>query len=87
MCALTLLFSALHVVFESMRTTAAAQSQAAQFTDAEEAILSTINPVVFADDVVRFAEQAAKQVYRDWKAFKKDHALGAFEFFRPEAPE
>ena len=48
--------------------------------NAEEKILSSIKPKLFADDVVRFAQRAAHRIVKDWKLFKKDHALGAFEF-------
>ncbi|CAN5244721.1 hypothetical protein BH23VER1_BH23VER1_29700 [soil metagenome] len=46
--------------------------------DAESRILSSVDPDVFCDDLVRFAQAATARVYRDHKAFKKDHALGAF---------
>ncbi|MAT99682.1 MAG: hypothetical protein CL608_21280 [Anaerolineaceae bacterium] len=48
--------------------------------DAEKRILSSIIPDVFVDDVVRFSQMAAKRVYKDYKLFKKDLELGAFEF-------
>lgn len=50
--------------------------------NAEERILSSILPDVFVDDVVRFAEHAAKRIYQDHKFFKADHALGVFQFIR-----
>ncbi|MDX1547296.1 MAG: DUF2252 family protein [Rhodothermales bacterium] len=52
--------------------------------DAEKKILSSIHPDVFTDDVVRFAEAAARRIRKDWKLFKKDHALGAFAFVHGE---
>ena len=48
--------------------------------DAEKKILESVNRRVFCDDVVRFAEDAAKRIYKDHKLFKKDHELGVFEF-------
>ena len=48
--------------------------------DAEKQILESINRHVFRADVVRFAEDAAKRLYKDHKLFKKDHELGVFEF-------
>ena len=51
----------------------------------EEAILAHIHPKVFADDVTRFAEVAARRLLRDWELFRADHTLGAFELSRPEA--
>ena len=48
--------------------------------DAEKRILSSIIPEVFIDDVVRFSEMAGKRVYKDYKLFKKDLKLGAFQF-------
>lgn len=52
--------------------------------NAEEKILSCIQPKVFIDDTYRFAKQAAKRVRKDWKLFKKDHRLGAFDINKPE---
>jgi uncharacterized protein (DUF2252 family) len=52
--------------------------------DAEKRILSSISRDLFAHDVVRFAKKATKRVYKDWKLFKKDHKLGAFEFTSEE---
>lgn len=48
--------------------------------DAEKRILSSIIPEVFSDDVIRFAQTGAKRVKKDYKLFKKDLKLGAFEF-------
>lgn len=48
--------------------------------DAEKRILSAIAPKIFCDDVVRFAHVASKRIKRDFKSFKKDHALGVFNF-------
>ena len=48
--------------------------------DAEREILGAVDGPVFTDDVVRFAQSAARRVKRDWKHFKADHALGAFDF-------
>lgn len=50
--------------------------------DAEKRILSSIEPTLFTADIVRFAHVATKRLYKDWKMFKKDHALGAFNFYR-----
>ncbi len=50
--------------------------------NAERAILSAIEPTLFVDDTVRFAHVASKRIYNDWKLFKQDHALGAFNFVR-----
>lgn len=52
--------------------------------DAEKRILSSIIPEVFVNDVVRFSEMAAKRVKKDFKLFKKDLALGAFQFLHGE---
>lgn len=52
--------------------------------DAEVRILSSIRPAVFCDDLVRFAETAARRIRADYKRFKKDHALGAFDFLQAE---
>lgn len=49
--------------------------------DAEKRILSAITPDLFRDDVVRFAKSAAKRLKKDYKAFCKDHQLGAFNFY------
>ncbi|WPL13327.1 MULTISPECIES: hypothetical protein [Thiorhodovibrio] len=48
--------------------------------DAERRILASIVPQLFVADSVRFAETVARRVYRDHALFKKDHALGAFQF-------
>lgn len=50
--------------------------------DAEERLLSSIEPHLFVDDVVRFAHRAAKRIKADHKLFKQDHELGAFSFMR-----
>ncbi|HRW05058.1 MAG TPA: DUF2252 family protein [Caldilineaceae bacterium] len=50
--------------------------------DAEKRILSSVNPALFTADVVRFAHTATKRLKRDWKMFKQDHALGAFQFYQ-----
>lgn len=57
-------------------------SQAHARTDDEagQRILAAVDPDVFADDVVRFARRSVKRVVRDYRLFKKDHALGAFRF-------
>ena len=55
--------------------------------NAEETILASVEPALFADDVVRFAEAAARRIRADWKLFRADHACGAFEFYRPERTE
>lgn len=50
--------------------------------EAEKRILSSINPTLFVDDIARFAKKAAKQIYKDYKLFQKDHKIGAFNFVR-----
>lgn len=54
---------------------------------AEIKILESIHPPLFREDVVRFAKAAAKRLKKDWKLFKKDHALGAFQFSGAEDEE
>ena len=46
--------------------------------NAEEKILSSIQPQVFIDDMRRFAKKAAKRIEKDYKLFKKDHKMDAF---------
>ncbi|WP_198045990.1 DUF2252 domain-containing protein [Novosphingobium aquimarinum] len=47
--------------------------------DIEPAILQDMEPhSLFVDDMVCFAEEAAKRVKSDWKAFGRDYAKGAF---------
>ncbi len=47
--------------------------------DIEPEILEAAGPVeLFADDIVRFAEEAADRVRSDQEAFRADHELGAF---------
>lgn len=53
--------------------------------NAEAHILTAIEPAVFEDDVVRFAHTAVKRIRRDYKLFRKDHALGAFNFVSDSA--
>jgi hypothetical protein len=53
--------------------------------EAETRILAAIEPAIFTDDVLRFAKAAAKRVCQDYEAFREDHALGAFSFFRHQA--
>lgn len=48
--------------------------------DAEKRILESVRGEVFCDDVVRFAQAAAKRLYADHELFKKDHELGVFTF-------
>lgn len=48
--------------------------------DAEKRILTSIVPEVLVDGVVRFSQQAAKRIVKDYKLFKADLKLGAFEF-------
>jgi uncharacterized protein (DUF2252 family) len=48
--------------------------------DAEKRILSSIRPSLFLADTVRFAQDATHRLYKDYKLFKKDHALKAFDF-------
>jgi len=48
--------------------------------NAEEKILQSIIPLVFIDDIVRFARQAGEQVISDHAVFQKDYDLGAFDF-------
>ncbi len=50
--------------------------------EAEKRILESVNRRLFVDDVTRFAEAAARRIRKDYKAFRKDHELGAFELFR-----
>ncbi|MCB0192905.1 MAG: DUF2252 family protein [Anaerolineae bacterium] len=52
--------------------------------DAEKRILATIQPDLFIADVTRFAKAAAKRIYGDYKLFKEDHAMGAFNFVSSE---
>jgi uncharacterized protein (DUF2252 family) len=47
---------------------------------AETRILESIRPTLFRGDVVRFAEEAARGVYRDYAFFSRDHKKGAFQF-------
>jgi len=49
--------------------------------DAEKRILSSIDPKLFTADMVRFAHTATKRLKKDWKNFKQDHKLGAFNFY------
>lgn len=49
--------------------------------DAERRILSAVEPTLFTEDVVRFAHTATKRLHKDWQMFKKDHQLGAFNFY------
>jgi uncharacterized protein (DUF2252 family) len=51
---------------------------------AEREILKAVRPSVFVADVTDFAQAAARRVKRDWKAFKRDHACGAFDFAHGE---
>lgn len=48
--------------------------------NAETRILSTIDPEVFCEDIVRFAHMATKRIKRDYKSFQQDHELGVFQF-------
>lgn len=50
--------------------------------DAEKRILASINQDLFVDDIVRFGKTAAKRVYKDFKSFRKDHKIGAFDFVK-----
>ncbi len=50
--------------------------------EAEEEILKSINPDLFEDDILRFAQMEYHQVKKDYKLFKQDHELGAFDFRR-----
>ena len=47
--------------------------------DAEKRILSALNPEVFTGDIVRFTEEAARKLKRDYRAFCKDYELGVFD--------
>jgi uncharacterized protein (DUF2252 family) len=47
---------------------------------AETRILQSVRPELFCGDVVRFAENAADRVERDYALYLKDHAKGAFNF-------
>ncbi|MBX9603913.1 MAG: DUF2252 domain-containing protein [Bryobacteraceae bacterium] len=49
---------------------------------AENRILSAVRPEVFRSDIARFAEVAADRVTRDYRLFRKDHGLRAFEFVK-----
>lgn len=48
--------------------------------DAEKRILEAIEPRLLVADMIRFGEHSARRLKRDWKAFRKDHRLGAFTF-------
>ncbi|MFC5381123.1 DUF2252 domain-containing protein [Aquipuribacter nitratireducens] len=48
---------------------------------AEHLILSALQPHLFVDDVVAFAEEAAERVCEDFAHFRRDHALGAFRYW------
>ena len=48
--------------------------------DAEKRILQSIQADVFCDDVIDFAEHASKRIYADYALFRRDHALGVFQF-------
>lgn len=48
--------------------------------DAEKTILGSVRREVFTCDLIRFAEVAAKRLYQDYRAFRKDHQKGAFQF-------
>jgi uncharacterized protein (DUF2252 family) len=50
--------------------------------NAEQRILGSVHRQVFTDDVVRFARAATQRIRADYKLFKQDHALGAYEFVR-----
>ena len=46
----------------------------------EEVIVEAIgSPELFVEDVVRFADEAARRVRRDHQLFRADHELGAFQ--------
>jgi len=48
--------------------------------DIEPAILQAIgHPDLFVDDILRYATEASERYQRDHEAFKKDHALAAFD--------
>lgn len=49
--------------------------------NAEQRILSSVEPKLFKADVVQFAHSASKRLKKDWKMFKKDRKLGAFNFY------
>lgn len=48
--------------------------------NAEEKILRSIEPALFVDDMLSFAETAYKRIKRDHELFKMDHSLKAFQF-------
>lgn len=45
----------------------------------EKAILASVRRDVFCQDLIGFAEETTKRIYKDHKAFQKDHAIGAFK--------
>ncbi len=50
--------------------------------EAENQILESVNPDLFIDDITRFAHSSYKRIKLDYKLFRKDHQLGAFNFRR-----
>lgn len=55
--------------------------------DIERAILESVDVDVIVDDLVRDGVHRAARVVRDWKLFKKDLRLGAFDVPAAELPE
>ncbi|MBR0552157.1 DUF2252 domain-containing protein [Stakelama marina] len=47
----------------------------------ERRIMGSIEPEAFCADIVAFAHDAAKRIYKDHELFKRDHALGVFRFY------
>jgi uncharacterized protein (DUF2252 family) len=54
---------------------------------AEQRILSSIRPKLFVDDMVRFSEVAGSRVIGDYRHFRKDHALQAFNLSMQSRPK
>ncbi|WP_336921617.1 DUF2252 domain-containing protein [Aquipuribacter sp. SD81] len=48
---------------------------------AEHLILASLQPELFVDDTLAFAEEAAARVHEDFDHFRRDHALGAFRYW------
>lgn len=51
---------------------------------AEKTILASIQREVFTADLIDFAEVTIRRIDKDYKAFRQDHARGAFEFVAGE---
>ena len=48
---------------------------------AEHRILASVNPLLFGDDVVCFAEQTAARIRSDFEMFRRDRDLGAIRYW------